>query len=53
MVKVFIEKENLNDYDKNILYWAILFHDVGKFHEMNTIYKDLFNSNSSEKIVGH
>ena len=45
MVKVFIEKENLNDYDKNILYWAILFHDVGKFHEMNTIYKEDYSKN--------
>ena len=37
MTEVFINKIQLSDYDKNVLYWAILFHDVGKFHEMNTI----------------
>ena len=45
MVNVFINKEKLNDYDKNILYWTILFHDVGKFHEMNTIYKEDYSRN--------
>ena len=45
MVYIFINKDNLSDYDKNILYWAILFHDVGKFHEMNTIYKEDFSHN--------
>ena len=45
MVTVFINKEKLNDYDKNILYWTILFHDVGKFHEMNTIYKEDYSRN--------
>jgi CRISPR/Cas system-associated endonuclease Cas3-HD len=45
MVNVFINKAKLNDYDKNILYWAILFHDVGKFHEMNTIYKEDYSRN--------
>ena len=45
MVDVFINKDKLNDYDKNILYWAILFHDVGKFHEMNTIYKEDYSKN--------
>ena len=45
MTDVFINKVQLSDYDKNILYWAILFHDVGKFHEMNTIYKEDFSNN--------
>ena len=45
MIDVFINKDNLSDYDKNILYWAILFHDVGKFHEMNTIYKEDYSKN--------
>ena len=45
MVDEFIKKDKLSDYDKNILYWAILFHDVGKFHEMNTIYKEDYSKN--------
>ena len=45
MVEVFINKYKLNEYDKNILYWTILFHDVGKFHEMNTIYKEDYSKN--------
>ena len=45
MVEVFINRDKLSDYDKNILYWAILFHDIGKFHEMNTIYKEDYSKN--------
>ena len=45
MVDVFVNKYKLNEYDKNILYWTILFHDVGKFHEMNTIYKEDYSKN--------
>ena len=45
MTEVFINKIQLSDYDKNVLYWAILFHDVGKFHEMNTIYKEDYSKN--------
>ncbi len=45
MVDEFINRDKLSDYDKNILYWAILFHDVGKFHEMNTIYKEDYSKN--------
>jgi len=45
MTEVFINKIQLSDYDKNILYWTILFHDVGKFHEMNTIYKENYSKN--------
>jgi hypothetical protein len=45
MANEFINKDKLSDYDKNILYWAILFHDVGKFHEMNTIYKEDYSKN--------
>ena len=45
MVEVFINRDKLSDYDKNVLYWAILFHDIGKFHEMNTIYKENYSKN--------
>ena len=45
MVDEFINRDKLSDYDKNILYWAILFHDIGKFHEMNTIYKEDYSKN--------
>ena len=45
MVNEFIKINKLNEYDINILYWAILFHDVGKFHEMNTIYKEDYSKN--------
>ena len=45
MSDIFIIKDKLTDYEKNILYWAILFHDVGKFHEMNTIYKEDYSYN--------
>ena len=45
MSDIFIIKDKLTDYEKNILYWAILFHDVGKFHEMNTIYKENYSYN--------
>ena len=45
MVDEFINRDKLSDYDKNILYWAILFNDVGKFHEMNTIYKEDYSKN--------
>ena len=45
MVDIFINKDKLSDYDKNILYWIILFHDIGKFHEMNTIYKEDYSKN--------
>ena len=38
-----IEKEFVNkhfvDYDLNIIYWAILFHDIGKFIKMHPIYE--------------
>ena len=47
MTEVFINRDKLSDYDKNILYWAILFHDIGKFHEMNTIYKEDYSKNKS------
>ena len=45
MVNEFINRDKLSDYEKNILFWAILFHDVGKFHEMNTIYKEDYSKN--------
>ena len=45
MTDIYIIKDKLTDYEKNILYWTILFHDVGKFHEMNTIYKENYSYN--------
>ena len=45
MVNEYIKKDKINNYDKNILYWAILFHDVGKFHEMNKFFKEDFSKN--------
>ena len=47
MTEVFINRDKLGDYDKNILCWAILFHDIGKFHEMNTIYEEDYSKNKS------
>ena len=38
-----IEKEFVNkhfvEYDLNIIYWAILFHDIGKYIKMHPIYE--------------
>ena len=45
MANEYINKNKLSEYDKNILYWAILFHDIGKFHEMNTFYKEDYSKN--------
>jgi len=45
MADIYIVKDKLSDYEKNILFWTILFHDVGKFHEMNTIYKEDYSHN--------
>ena len=44
--------DKLNNYDKNILYWTILFHDIGKFHEMNKYYKEDY-SNNKRKDKSH
>jgi len=45
MVNEYIKKDKINNYDKNILFWAILFHDIGKFKEMNTFIKENFSRN--------
>ena len=44
LVNVYITGK-LNEYDKNILYWAILFHDIGKFQKMNKYYKEDYSKN--------
>ena len=44
LVNVYIT-DKLNNYDKNIMYWAILFHDTGKFQEMNKYYKEDYSIN--------
>lgn len=35
--------------DKNILYWTILFHDIGKFQKMNPFYNESFNKETVDK----
>jgi len=55
MVNINFEKNNIfNDYDKNIIFWAILFHDCGKHIIMNKIEeKSNFNSESYVKDLCH
>ena len=43
------KKISLNDYDKNILYWTILFHDLGKFHCMNPNINENYNNCYQDK----
>ena len=45
MVNEYIKKDKVNNYDKNILFWTILFHDIGKFHVMNKFYKEDYSRN--------
>ena len=35
--------------DKNILYWTILFHDIGKFQKMNPFHNESFNKETVDK----
>ena len=55
MVNINFEKNNIfNDYDKNIIFWAILFHDCGKHIKMNkNEEKCNFNSDIYVKDLCH
>lgn len=44
-----LEKSKFNDYDKNILYWTILFHDTGKHQPMNPFIKEEFEEAPVDK----
>ena len=39
----------LNDYDKNVLYWTILFHDLGKHQKMNPYINEDFTNTPLDK----
>lgn len=41
--------DKFSEYDKNILYWTILFHDLGKHMNMNTIIKEKILHNCGDK----
>ena len=38
-----------SEYDKNILYWTILFHDLGKHMNINPLIKEKINKNINDK----
>ena len=42
MAYEYINDTNFCDYDKNILFWTILFHDIGKHQIMNEYYDEKF-----------
>ena len=42
MVYEYIKDKMFCDYDKNILYWTILFHDIGKHQIMNKYNNERF-----------
>ena len=39
----------ISEYDKNILFWTILFHDLGKYQDMNPIIKEIIDMSSYDK----
>ena len=41
--------DKFSEYDKNILYWTILFHDLGKHMNMNTIIKEKIKRGCRDK----
>ena len=41
--------EKIKEYDKNILYWTILYHDLGKYRELNPFIKEKFDYSSYDK----
>ena len=45
LVNEYIVEKKINDYDKNILFWTILFHDSGKFQKMNKYYNEDYSIN--------
>ena len=42
MVNDYITEKKISEYDKNILFWTILFHDIGKFQKMNKYFEEKF-----------
>ena len=40
----------ISEYDKNILFWTILFHDLGKYREINPYIKENLNINRYDKM---
>ena len=50
LVDKYIEcKGKISEYDKNILYWTILYHDLGKYRELNPFIKEKFDYSSYDK----
>lgn len=43
-----ISDKKFSEYDKNIIYWAILFHDLGKHQNMNPLIKEKININMAD-----
>ena len=41
--------DKFSDYDKNILYWTILYHDLGKYIDMNPIIKEKIDVSEFDK----
>ena len=39
----------LSEYDRNIFYWTILYHDLGKYLEMNPIIKEKIDESEYDK----
>ena len=39
----------ISDYDKNILYWTILYHDLGKFLKINPLIEEKIELNCYDK----
>ena len=39
----------LNDYEKNVLYWTILFHDLGKHQKLNPYINEDFTNTPLDK----
>ena len=52
LVDKYIEcKGKISEYDKNILYWTILYHDLGKYMKMNPLIEEDINKYSYDKII--
>ena len=50
LVDKYIERSGkISEYDKNILFWTILFHDLGKYREMNPFFKEDINIDDYDK----
>lgn len=42
--------KHFNQYNQNILYWTILFHDIGKHQILNSNYNEIFNDQCVDKM---